>query len=246
MGFYDDLADSYDTITATTEREESAAAFVDELTHRFTVQSAVDAACGTGLYALALARRGISVVGVDLSAGMLDKARAAAEDAGLRAEWICAPLQELGAHIEGPRDAVLCMGNSLPHLLEEDDLDAALAGMTALLAPDGVLVLHLLNYVRIVSEKDRIIGATRAGETEYLRFYDFLPGRVRFNILEIEWEGNDAQTQLSSTELRPYFADDLTATLTRHGLTKIETFGDLAFSPFTPQQSDSLLITAQR
>ena len=246
MGFYDDLADSYDTITASAEREQSAAAFVDELTRRFTVQSAVDAACGTGLYALALARRGIGVVGVDLSAGMLDRARVAAEDAGLRAEWLCAPMQELAAHLEGPHDAVLCMGNSLPHLLDDDDLDAALAGMTAMLAPDGVLVLHLLNYVRIVSEKERVIGTTRKGATEYVRFYDFLPGRVRFNILEIEWEGNDAQTQLCSTELRPYVADDLTAALTRHGLGSIETFGDLAFSPFTPQQSDSLLITARR
>ncbi len=246
MGFYDDLADSYDTITAAAEREETAAAFVDELTRRFTVRSAVDAACGTGLYALALARRGIDVAGVDLSAGMLDRARAAAEDRGLQAGWICAPMQELAEHVEGPRDAVLCMGNSLPHLLEDDDLDAALAGMAAVLAPDGVLVLHLLNYVRIVTEKERIIGTTRSGQTEYLRFYDFLPGRVRFNILEIEWEDNDAQTQLSSTELRPYFADELTTALARHGLGSIETFGDLAFSPFTPPQSDSLLIIARQ
>jgi len=246
MGFYDDLADSYDAVTGAADRAEAAEAFADEFVRRFEAHSAVDAACGTGLYALALAERGLAVVGADISVGMLDRARRAAEDAGAAVQWVHASMQDLASQLDGKYDAVLCMGNSLPHLLDDADLDAAMAGFAALLAPGGTLALHLLNYARLVSEKERIVGVTRHGDTEYVRFYDFLPGRVRFNILEIEWEGQACQNQLSSTELRPWFLEDLAPALARHGLGDIAAFGDLVFTPFSAQQSDSLLILARR
>ena len=246
MGFYDDLADSYDAITGAEDRAEVAGMFVDEFVRRFEVHSALDAACGTGLFALAMADRGLSVVGADISAGMLDQARRAAEESGADLQWVQAPMQELAGQLDERYDAVLCMGNSLPHLLDDADLDAAMGSFAAMLRPGGTLALHLLNYARIVSEKERIVGVTRHGKTEYVRFYDFLPGRVRFNILEIEWEDQACQNQLSSTELRPYFLEDLTAALTRHGLAGIEAFGDLVFTPFNALQSGTLLIVARR
>ncbi len=45
--------------------------------------SFLDLACGNGRHALALARRGYHVTGVDLSSGLLDKAREAASRAEL-------------------------------------------------------------------------------------------------------------------------------------------------------------------
>lgn len=246
MDFYDDLAESYDAITGAAGRAEAAGAFVDELIRRFDVRSAVDVACGTGLFALALARRGLSAVGADISPGMLDQARRAAEAADLDVKWVAAPMQGLAARLDGHRDAVICMGNSLPHLLDDADLDAAIDSFAALLAPGGTVALHLLNYARILGRKERIVGVTRHGAGQYVRFYDFLPRRVRFNILEIDWAGDACRTRLSSTELRPYLAEDLAAALARHGLADIELFGDLAWAPFDAAQSDSLLIVARR
>lgn len=246
MGFYDDLADSYDAITGAAGRTEAAGALVDELIRRFDVHTAVDAACGTGLFALAMARRGLDVVGADISEGMLAQARLAAGQEGLDVRWVQAPMQDLAGRVDGGRDAVLCMGNSLPHLLDDADLDAAMNSFAAILTPGGVLVLHVLNYARIIGEKERIVGVTRDGAVEHIRFYDFLPGRVRFNILRIEWENDACHSQLSSTELRPYFVEEITAALTRSGLTAIEPFGDLTLAPFDPHQSDSLLIVARR
>ena len=246
MGFYDDLADSYDAITGTAARAEPAEAFVDEFVRRFNVQTALDAACGTGLFALTMARHGLGVAGADISAGMLDRARSAAEEADLPVQWIHTPMQELAGQLEETYDAVLCMGNSMPHLLDDADLDAAIESFVALLAPGGVVAIHLLNYARIVALKERIVGVTRHRGVEYVRFYDFLPDRVRFNVLEIEWEDHACQNQLSSTELRPYVLEDLTTALTRHGLADVEAFGDLAFAPFNVEQSDSLLVVAKR
>ena len=105
MDFYDDIADSYSQLTGAADRQAPAARFITELTRRFDIKSAVDAACGTGLFTIELARCGVEVVGGDISSGMLKSApaNAAAGDIDTNlCSWVHAPMQELGAWlIEG-------------------------------------------------------------------------------------------------------------------------------------------------
>jgi len=248
MDFYDDIADSYAELTATVDRRATAGRFVKELTRRFDITSAVDAACGTGLFAIELARRGVQVVGSDISAGMLKLAPANAIAAGIDTDlctWLQAPMQELGDRIPGARDAVLCMGNSIPHLLTDDGLGGTIAGFAAILAGGGVVVIHLLNYARVLSANDRIVGITRAGSKEFVRFYDFDGDLVGFNILEIQWaDDGRCSHKLLTTPLRPYLHSELIDALAAAGFKNVETFGDLQFNHFDPDSSDTLLLTA--
>ncbi len=69
--------------------------------------SILDVGCGTGRHAIALARRGFAVTGLDLSSGMLACAASAARSAGVEVEWI---------HADAPRfsllrryDAAICL-----------------------------------------------------------------------------------------------------------------------------------------
>jgi SAM-dependent methyltransferase len=68
-------------------------------------RSVLDAGCGTGRVAVELARRGIEVTGVDVDAGMLDKARAKAPDL----PWILADLATLD--LGRTFDVVVMAGN---------------------------------------------------------------------------------------------------------------------------------------
>jgi len=71
----------------------------------------LDAGVGTGFAALAIAQRvGFAgrVVGVDLSPGMLEQARAAAEQAGLRIDLVEADATNLPAFEANTFDAVVC------------------------------------------------------------------------------------------------------------------------------------------
>lgn len=47
----------------------------------------LDVGCGTGRHAIELARRGYSVTGVDISAGMLEQAKKDAQAAGVEVQW---------------------------------------------------------------------------------------------------------------------------------------------------------------
>lgn len=67
----------------------------------------LDAGCGVGRHAIELAKRGYHVTGVDLSPGMLEKARADAREAGVDVEWV---ESDLRAFITDDRfDAAICL-----------------------------------------------------------------------------------------------------------------------------------------
>jgi SAM-dependent methyltransferase len=98
----------------------------------------LDAGCGPGRHALALARRGIEVVGVDLSPQFVELARAAAD--GLPAAFLVDDVRNLA--YESEFDAVICLCQGGFGLLggDEDEHDVVTAFARALV-PGGVLAL---------------------------------------------------------------------------------------------------------
>ena len=101
----------------------------------------LDAACGVGIDAKALHRRGFRVTATDASGGMVEECRARLAVEGVhvavdRCEW-----EDLPRRFHSEFDAVLCTGNSLAHAPSIDSRRAALAGLAGVLTPGGTLVL---------------------------------------------------------------------------------------------------------
>ena len=84
----------------------------------------LDLACGTGLVALPMAERGLSVTGVDLAAPMLDHARSKSRAAGLDVDWVQADARDfdLGRRF----DLVFMTGPAFQAFLTRDDQDQML------------------------------------------------------------------------------------------------------------------------
>jgi SAM-dependent methyltransferase len=93
----------------------------------------LDAGCGTGRVAIELARRGIDVVGVDISTAMLAKARLAAP--GL--PWRLGDIARV--RLERRFDAVVLAGNVMIFLMRGME-GAVLRNMVSHLAPGGRLI----------------------------------------------------------------------------------------------------------
>jgi SAM-dependent methyltransferase len=107
-------------------------------------QRVLDVGCGTGLDALALARRGIRVLGIDGSAQMLAQlqARLAAEPAGKLIETRVLRIEDLSELHEEAFDGLLSSFASLSSVADLTDFATQAA---RLVRPGGHLVLHLLN-----------------------------------------------------------------------------------------------------
>jgi len=246
MTFYDEFARQYDAITRREDSAGTVGMFCDRLRSRYTIGSALDVACGTGRFSLALARRGVDMTGVDLSEGLIRQARTHAEAIGLDVQWRQCTMEKLDGDVPGPFDAVLCMGNSIPHLLTDEALHSALAGFVQRLGNDGVLVLHLLNYGPILARRERVVAVTRHDQAEYVRFYDFLDEhRLRFNLLEIHWEHSQPTHRLHETELCPWRVEELRDALASAGFGRVETFGSMNGATFEPERSDVAVLYAR-
>jgi 2-polyprenyl-3-methyl-5-hydroxy-6-metoxy-1,4-benzoquinol methylase len=108
--------------------------FLDQAARERPGGRALDLGCGTGVVALALARRGFEVVGVDHSPEMLALARQKVAGAGLQAELETGDVRSLRF---GDREFDCITIQGLLHHLEE--LDPCLREATRVLRPGGFL-----------------------------------------------------------------------------------------------------------
>jgi SAM-dependent methyltransferase len=137
---YDEIADFYDEMVGD-DVSDSVAAAVLELAGDVAGSRVLDLACGQGRLSRELARRGASVVGADLSAKLLAKARAAEEHRELGITFVHVDLTSRGA-LSGERfDGVVCHFG----LSDIDDLDATLATVARVLDEHGWFVLSIVH-----------------------------------------------------------------------------------------------------
>lgn len=202
--FYDDISGNYDEMFNFAKDLDSAENFIAKLKKQFDFKKALDIGCGTGSYTLAMARSGAEATGMDLSSSMIDKAKKNSLAYGLNIKFVNSGMEKMLSSVDGKFDLIMCMGNTLPHLLRKEDLRSMLTACGQLLNPGGHLVLNLLNYDRILAVKERIIGITRSENYEFIRFYDFEAPYVFFNLLEIDWREATPAHKIVSTKLYPY------------------------------------------
>mgnify|MGYP000853106239 FL=1 len=213
----------------------------------------LDAACATGQHAIALARQGFTVAGADLSAEMIALARHNAAVSGMAVRFEPTGFSNLAATFgQESFDALLCLGNSLPHLLTPADLRAALVDFSACLAPGGLLIIQNRNFDAVLATRNRWMEPqTRTeGDHEWLfqRFYDFEPdGLIRFNMVTLARQsGHEWQAALTSTRLSPQTRAELEQALLSAGFTSPQALDSLAEVPFDAATSSNLVLLARK
>jgi SAM-dependent methyltransferase len=211
----------------------------------------LDSACGTGQHAIALAREGMRASGADISPEMIKVARENAASAGLDVRFEPVGFGSLSqTFCAGSCDALLCLGNSLPHLLTPAALTEALADFHSCLAPGGLLLIQNRNFDGVLARHERWMEpqAHTEGDHQWVfqRFYDFEPGGlIRFNIVTLYREGTaEWHARLTSTHLLPQTHEDLSAALSAAGFTSLQFFGGLGGGEFEPEKSGNLVIAA--
>ena len=99
----------------------------------FAPASVLDAGCGTGRVSIELAKHGIEVVGVDVNASMIDKARRL----GAGINWVQADLASLDL---GRRFDVVVLAGNVPLFCEPSRRAALVASCAAHVETAGVMI----------------------------------------------------------------------------------------------------------
>jgi SAM-dependent methyltransferase len=249
---YDSLSADYDRFVDWPARLALEIPFLERELRSAGARSVLDSACGTGMHAIALAACGFTVTGADFSAGMVARARenAAAAGAGVRFEpaGFGEMAEVFGA---GSFDALLCLGNSLPHARTPALLDAALRDFASCLQPGGLLVLQNRNFDAILSRRERWMPPQarreNGGEWLFLRCYDFEPdGTLTFQMVMLRRRaGGEWSQRVDATRLLPLRREMLVTALSANRFEHLESYGDMRKSNFDPEGSGDLLMLAR-
>src|SRR5438876_6059797 len=137
---YDDVADFYIDEVGDSVTDPGTAGLLD-LAGDVRGAAAFDMACGQGRVSRELARRGARVVGVDLSAALVAKARDAEHGAPLGITYVVGDAAGVGESAPGPFDRVVCNYG----LSDIDDLAGALRTAFTVLRPGGCFVFSILH-----------------------------------------------------------------------------------------------------
>lgn len=185
----------------------------------------LDQCCGAGSIALALARKGHPVVGVDISSAFVDQARADAAASGLDAELACADATAWTSPT--PCDAGFNWGTGFGCFASDDANRAMLACAWASLRPGARFALDYYNVAGVL--------AGFRPEFSYERELDGRTVRVeRRSVLDLErgllhqdWSFHDAGqvTPMPRTTTRLYLPAELAAMLVSVGFDVQEFLG---------------------
>lgn len=212
----------------------------------------LDAACGTGHHIIALKDNGFDVIGADISSNMVEIAQHNANKSGFTIPFKQAEFGKLSETFGDKRfDGLLCLGNSLPHCLDDEALSETLSDFRTVMRPGGKLIIQNRNFDQVIKMKNRWMGPQsyqeRGKSWIFIRFYDFDPdGLITFNILILSKQGEeDYQQRVISTRLQPLLKYELIRALEITGFVDLELYGDLQGSAFDKEKSGNLVITAQ-
>lgn len=232
---YHHLAQTYDDLFPL---DSDALALLESALGNLTGRRFVDAGCGTGLLARALGDRGSVVHGFDLDPHLLERARSRQNSTvtfslGDLRTW------ELPPGFGRP-DAVICFGNTLPHLTQASELEEFLNRTARHLLPRGRLFLQLLDYDYLSAAGTLTLPAKRVGDQVFERWYEVQSTGLWTFHTRLEGSHGIAE---NSFDLCPWRRSDLEAALGLSGFTVDGVFGGFDRRP--PGASLPLVLLAR-
>jgi SAM-dependent methyltransferase len=191
----------------------------------------LDAACGTGVDAAVLARRGFTVWAADGSEAMVEGAAGRFRREGLAVPVLRSNWADLPAATGERFDAVLCLGNSLVHAAGRDPMVQALTGLRRMARPGGYVVVDSRNWERLHGERqivqvaDRVVA--RAGRRCFVLYAWEIPERLGDeHIAHLTFVFDDdgrVEAHEHKIAFRPFTVSELRERLELAGLREVDT-----------------------
>ena len=263
----------YDELVDWDRRLGREAPFFERLFAEHGVGSVADVGAGSARHSIMYRAWGLDVWAIDPSDDMLDLARENAARLGSDVRVLKGGFGEVAALVGRQVDAVTCTGNALPHVRSMEGLREALADLSAVLRPGGLLVLHFLNHHRLVTQRIRtmqpVFRETPTGDKFFLRLLGYTPSGdgILFDFVTLVRDASVRETP-HTIESWPKTLDGdpsggwsirsrrslhfsmppglLTAELERAGFGDVRLYGDHAFRVLDAETDESVIITAVR
>jgi ubiquinone/menaquinone biosynthesis C-methylase UbiE len=220
--------------------------FFRKLFENHKVSEVLDCACGTGHDLILFHSFGCNVYGSDVSDSMLAQTRKNLTEAKIDIPVKKADYRDLEKYYDSHFDAVVCLSNAINEPLGDTETIRALCSMKAVLRTGGILVFdqgqsdasmeNPPRFAPVVNTRDcsRLFAMNYAGDVMKVDIFDFThtEDHINFNHTHVQ-----IQIRLKA---------DWDRILDKAKVTKVEYFGDWAFTQYDKEKSKRLIAVAQK
>lgn len=242
IGFYETLSDYYDKVFPLSNPCKS---FIEKQLTK-TTNKLLDVGCSTGELDIFLGEKGYNVLGIDLDNKMIQMANDKINNREIPVQFKAINMENLQEDLSGETfDGIISIGNTLVHLTETTQIKEVLKQMAFLLNPQGVLIIQIINYDRIITQNVTHLPTIRNENISFIREYEYdeNDNKVLFKtVLNVINENKKYENEISLFPLR---YETLKSILLELGLKNIQWYGNFNGDPYE-WDSYATIVTAQK
>ncbi|MGH7933345.1 MAG: class I SAM-dependent methyltransferase [Candidatus Binataceae bacterium] len=214
----------------TAERADKESAFIADVLQLKAGTRVLDLCCGQGRHAVALAKRGFHVTGLDLNSAYLELARRAASANSATIETVNADMR--GIPFRKHFDAIVNMYSSFGYLESEAEDMKVLEAVAGAIKPGGVFLLDMLNREWAVTNYIQNDWHRGGEATLYLerRELDLASSRMHVSFTIVG--ANGSRRDSPGHHIRLYTLTETIAALEQVGLRVSGVFGGFEGEPY--------------
>ncbi len=207
----------------------------------------LEIACGTGRITIPMAKTGVAVVGIDISAAMLTEARRKARGEKLSIEWIQTDAIEF--HLGRKFKFIFMAYNSLQHLLSLESLESFFSCVREHLAANGTFILDVINP----NIGDLSQGRQRYRAMDLIDPQSGMPATIEEaihydvarQVNRVKWFYSLANGKVNREDqlnMRCFFPQELEALVKYNGFELSDKFGNFNREPFVGSSPKQILV----
>lgn len=206
----------------------------------------LDVGCATGELSFALTRFGFPIWAFDFDAEMIEIAQNTKEEDTMFPVFEQLDMRLIGEHYpELFFNTIICFGNTLVHLLNDEDIRQFIQGAYKLIAPEGKLTIQILNYQYILDDQIKSLPLIDNEHISFERNYAYDEGSdlIDFNTrLTVKSTGQEITNLVKLYAIRQNKLQEL---LEEAGFGSFEYFGSFKAEPLN-KTSLPLIVTCQK
>ncbi|UOE92475.1 class I SAM-dependent methyltransferase [Alkalihalobacillus sp. LMS39] len=207
----------------------------------------IDLACGTGRATIPLARSGISMIGIDLNEGMLERAKQKANEQHISILW---SLQDCSAFSIGCKSPFIYMiGNSFQHFLTNESQSTLLRSVYQHLSDNGIFLFGVrfptVNELQSGTIHKKVCHDAEGRQvTEYnQKEYDALTQVVLSTTIKVTKEHTGVESvEKESISLRYVFPLELDRIVKESGFSVLAKYGCWNKSPLATNSKEMIYL----
>jgi len=222
MTEYDDMDWLYEVLYAGFNENDLEKQFIDEYAYLLEPGiSILDASCGNGIQAVALAKKGFDISASDISERMIELTKKRATKSKVKINTFVSDWKNL-QNLNEKYDLIFCYGNSISHSMSKNDRIENIEALKRCLTRNGKIIIETRNWDLMTDQKYTIYNEREYCRKKYLPIYIWekveIGQKCTVMVIFVESSNGNFRTYEKELSFNPFLHKDIIDEANKLGL----------------------------